>query len=242
MKISILTLFTEMFEGPFNHSIIKRAIEKQIVSIETINIRDFGLGKHRIVDDKPYGGGSGMLLRVDVVEKTIENTKCKTKCKEKIILLGARGKQFNQKKAKSLTKYEHLILICGHYEGLDERIREYIDEELSIGDYVLTGGEIPAMVITDAVVRLLPNVLGKADSSTIESFQEIVEEDPLTKQKRKYKVLEYPQYTRPEEYKNKKVPKVLLSGNHEEIEKWRKKESTKLTQKIRPDLLKPRKI
>lgn len=224
MKISILTLFPEMFESPFNHSIIKRAIEKKLIIIDYVNIRNFGIGKHRIVDDKPYGGGAGMLMRVDVVEQAIESAKCHDKKdKERIILLDPQGKKFSQKEAKRLTTYDHLIFLCGHYEGIDERIRNFVDEEISIGDYILTGGELGAMVITDAVTRLLPNVLGKEESPHIETFENML--------------LEYPQYTRPNEYKNKKVPEILLSGNHEEILKWRKEEAIKRTQQKRPDLL-----
>lgn len=225
MKVSILTLFPEMFDGPFSHSIIKRAIDKKIVELEFINIRDFGIGKHKIVDDKPYGGGAGMLLKVDVLEKAISKASCKTKnkkCREKIILLDPQGKLFNQKKAENLSKLDHLILISARYEGVDERIKKFIDEKISIGDYVLTGGEIPAMAVTDTVVRLLKNVLGKDESSKFESFKPI---------------LEYPQYTRPEVYKNLKVPTILLSGNHEKIKQWRSREAIKKTKKLRPDLL-----
>lgn len=214
-----------MFEGPFEHSIIKRAIDKKIIKLEYINIRDFGVGKHKIVDDKPYGGGVGMLLKADVLEKAISKAKCSQKakkCEEKIILLDAAGKTFNQKRAKSLAQVDHLILICAHYEGVDERIRKFIDEEISIGDYILTGGEIPAMVLMDSVVRLLKNVLGKDESSQHESFNPI---------------LEYPQYTRPSIFKGLKVPSVLLSGDHEKIKKWREEKSFKKTKKLRPDLI-----
>lgn len=213
-----------MFEGPFNHSIIKRAQNQTLIKINYVNIRDFGMSKHRVVDDKPYGGGVGMLMRVDVVDKAIERAKIfKQSKKNRTILLDPQGKKFSQQEAKRLTKYDHLILVCGRYEGIDERIRDLVDEELSIGDYVLTGGEIPAMAVIDAVIRLLPNVLGKDESSHQESFQE--------------NLLEYPQYTRPAIYKNKKVPKILLSGNHEEILKWRKEEALKRTKKRRPDLI-----
>lgn len=224
MTISILTLFPEMFEGPFNHSIIKRAVDKKLIEITYINIRDFGIGKHKVVDDKPYGGGVGMLMRVEVVDKALDYAKKNKRSKKVLaILLDPQGKKFTQKEAKRLTKYNHLILVCGRYEGIDERIRDLVDEELSIGDYVLTGGEIPAMVVTDTIIRLLPKVLGKDESSRTESFQE--------------NLLEYPQYTRPKVYKNKKVPKILLSGNHEEIQKWRKEEALKRTRKRRPDLI-----
>lgn len=226
MTISILTLFPEMFEGPFNFSIIKRAQDQNLIEINYINIRDFGISKHKVVDDKPYGGGVGMLMRVDVVDKAIEHTKNLKKFKKRrVILLDPQGKKFSQKDAKRLAQYDCLILVCGRYEGIDERTRDLVDEEISIGDYVLTGGEIPSMVVTDAVVRLLPGVLGKDESSERESFQE--------------NLLEYPQYTRPDIYKNQKVPEILLSGNHEEIQKWRKNEALKRTKKRRPDLIAP---
>lgn len=224
MKISILTLFPEMFKGPFDVSIIKRAKEKKLIDIEYINIRDFGIGKHKLVDDTPYGGGNGMLLRVDVLEKAIKNTRDKklNKSSEKVILLSAHGKTFNQKQAESFAKLKHLILICGHYEGFDERVKEYIDGEISVGDFILTGGEIPAMLITDSVVRLIKGVL-KEGSSETESFS------PL---------LEYPQYTKPQIFKKNKVPDVLISGDHQKINKWREQKSLEITSKMRPDLLK----
>jgi len=223
MKISIITLFPEMFKGPFDSSIIKRAIDNKLVSIEFINLRDFGLGKHQAVDDTPYGGGMGMILRVDVLQEAIEyakNKKLNPKL-QKVILLSAHGKQFNQKIAQNYSLLENLILVCGHYEGFDERIKEFIDEEISVGDFVLTGGEIPAMLITDSVARLIKGVI-KEDSAAFESFSPY---------------LEHPQYTKPQEYKGLKVPEILLSGNHPEIEKWRKGQSLKTTAKLRPDLL-----
>jgi len=224
MKISIITLFPEMFKGPFDSSIIKRAIDKKLILIEFINLRDFGLGKHQTVDDTPYGGGMGMILKVDVLEKAIENAKDKNldKKQQKVVLLSAHGKKFGQKIARNYSKLKNLILICGHYEGFDERVKEFIDEEISVGDFVLTGGEIPAMLITDSVSRLVQGVI-KDDSSTFESFSPY---------------LEYPQYTKPQEHKGLKVPEILLSGNHPEIEKWRKAQSLKITAKLRPDLLK----
>lgn len=235
MKISILTLFPEMFSGPFDHSILKRALDKHIIEIEYINIRNFGIGKHKIVDDTPYGGGAGMVMKVDVVTKAIEMAKCpakQDKCKEKIILLDPQGQKLEQKSARELSTYDHLILICGHYEGVDERVRKVVDEEISIGDYILTGGELPAMIVTDAVTRLLPNALGKEESPKSESFE--------TKniEGKEVKLLEYPQYTRPNEHKGLKVPEVLLSGNHKEIEKWRQEESIKKTKIRRPDFIK----
>jgi tRNA (guanine37-N1)-methyltransferase len=224
MKISIITLFPEMFKGPFESSIIKRAIDKKLVEINFINLRDFGLGAHQTVDDTPYGGGMGMILRADVLEKAINAAKDKnlSKQEQNIVLLSAHGKQFEQKIARSYTKLKNLILICGHYEGFDERVKEFIDEEISVGDFVLTGGEIPAMLITDSVARLIKGVI-KEDSAAFESFSPY---------------LEYPQYTKPQEHKGLKVPEILLSGNHLEIEKWRKEQSLRITEKLRPDLLK----
>lgn len=223
MKISILTLFPQMFEGPFDHSIVKNAREKKLVSINFINIRDFGIGRHKTVDDKPYGGGRGMILRVDVLENAILSAKDKnlTKGEQKVVLLDPRGKTFNQRKAISLSKLKHLILICGHYEGIDERVRKFVDEEISIGDFIVTGGEIPAMLITDAIIRLIKGTLDE-EVTRNESFSPH---------------LEHPQYTRPQNYKNLKVPKILLSGNHKKIEEERQETSRKITRKLRPDLL-----
>ncbi len=223
MKISILTLFPEMFSGPFDHSIVKRAKEKKLVDIKFINIRDFGIGRHKVVDDKPYGGGHGMVLRVDVLEKAIAETKDNklNKKNQKVILLSPRGKTFDQRKALKFIELKHLILICGHYEGVDERVRKFIDEELSIGDFIVTGGEIPAMLVTDAVTRLIKGVL-KEGVTFSESFS---------------KLLEYPQYTKPNSYKDLDVPPVLLSGNHGKIKSWRDKISLRTTVKLRPDLL-----
>lgn len=223
MKISILTLFPEMFQGPFDYSIIKNAKTKKKVNIEFINIRDFGIGRHKVVDHKPYGGGHGMILRVDVLAKAIVAAKDKKldAKNQKTILLSPHGKTFNQKKALELSSFKHLILICGRYEGIDERAKKFIDEELSIGNFIVTGGEIPAMLVTDAVVRLIKGVL-KEEVTTTESFS------PL---------LEYPQYTKPNTYKNFSVPEILLSGDHRKIKLWRDKESLKTTIKLRPDLL-----
>lgn len=224
MKISILTLFPEMFQGPFDVSIIKRAKEKKLVDIEYINIREFGVGKHRTVDDTPYGGGNGMVLRVDVLHKAIEKTKDKKlkKDAQKVILLGAKGKTYNQKTAESFLKLKHLIIVCGHYEGFDERIKNFVDEEISIGDFILTGGEIPAMLITDSVIRLIKGVL-RDKSAALESFSPY---------------LEHPQYTKPRKYEDLSVPEILLSGDHKRIDVWRKKESVDITSKLRPDLIK----
>lgn len=213
-----------MFSGPFDYSILKRAKEKKLVKIILVNIRDFGIGKHKIVDDKPFGGGTGMILKVDVLLTAIENSKDKklTNKEQKVFLLGAHGKKFDWKMASNLSKLKHLILVCGHYEGVDERIKNFIDGEISIGDLIVTGGEIPAMLITDAIVRLTKDVL-KEGVATSESF---------------FENLEYPHYTTPREFKGKSVPKVLLSGNHKEIEKWKKQKSIDVTKKLRPDLLK----
>jgi tRNA (guanine37-N1)-methyltransferase len=223
MKISILTLFPEMFSGPFDHSIVKNAKAKKLVSVNFVNIRKFGIGSHKTVDDKPYGGGHGMILKVDVLEKAIESTKDKNldKNSQRIILLSPHGKTFNQKKALELANLKHLILICGHYEGFDERIKKFIDEELSIGDFITTGGEIPAMLVVDAVTRLIKGVLKEGVTSS-ESFSNL---------------LEYPQYTKPNTYKGLQVPSILLSGNHGEIKSWRNKASITITSKLRPDLL-----
>jgi len=222
MKITILTLFPEMFSGPFDYSIVKRAKEKNLIEIEFVNIRDFGIGSHKMIDDTAYGGGVGMVMKVDVLHNAIKHIK-KKGIKSKTVLLSASGKTYNQKIAKEYSELDHLILICGHYEGIDERISNYIDEEISIGDYVLTGGEIPAMIITDSITRLIKGVLpeGAADNESF-SFEGL---------------LEYPHYTKPQEYEGHKVPEILLSGNHPEINKWRKEKAVEKTKKIRPDLI-----
>lgn len=220
MKIDILTLFPEMFEGFKNESIIKRAIESKKVEINTCNFRDFAKNKHKKVDDTPYGGGQGMVLMCQPVFDAVEHLK---KENSKVILLTPQGKTYNQEKAYELSKEEHLILICGHYEGFDERIRSICDEEISIGDYVLTGGEIPSMVITDSVVRLLPGVIDES-SHLNDSFNN--------------NLLDYPTYTKPRNYKGMKVPDVLLSGDHAKIDKWRLDKQLKITMEKRPDLLK----
>lgn len=217
MTISILTLFPEVFIPFFTTSILKKASKKNLVKISLVNIRDFATGSYKQVDDRPYGGGVGMVMRVDILHNAIQNVKCSAKggsnvkCRERIILLDPRGEQFTQAKANELTKYDHLILICGHYEGVDERVRKHlVDEAISIGPYVLTGGEAGAIVITDAVVRLIPGVL-KPQATADESFSTSTT------------ALEYPQYTRPETYLGWKVPEILLCGNHSKIKDWRKK-------------------
>lgn len=217
MTISIITLFPEVFEPILNSSILKRAQKKGKVSFELINLRDFGEGKHKVVDGRPYGGGAGMLLRADILAKALPKT-------GHVILTSASGKPYIQKDAQRLSKLDHLIIVCGHYEGVDQRfIEKYVNEEVSIGDYVLTGGEIPAMVIADSVIRLIPGVLKKKEATENESFST--------------NLLEHPQYTRPDIWKNKLVPPVLLSGNHKKIEEWRKEKAEEKTKKIRPDLI-----
>ncbi len=235
MKITILTLFPEMFQGPFDLSIIKRAKEKKLIEIDLINIRDFGIGKHKSVDDTPYGGGVGMIMRIDVLHTAIEQVLSKnTQKKNRIVLMSAAGKPFHQAKAKELSMYDHLILICGHYEGVDERILAFIDEEISIGDFVSTGGELPAMLITDAVTRLLPGVISEGATES-ESFSETAGGKEQTKQKL---LVEHPQYTNPREYRSLSVPDVLVSGNHKMIAKWREEEAKKKTSRNRPDISK----
>lgn len=223
MNFEVLTLFPEMFDA-VKQSIIGRAIENKLININLINIRDFSKDKHRHVDDTPYGGGAGMVIRPDVVYdayKSIENHQNK-----KVIYLSPKGKVLNQHKVKELAKENDLILLCGHYEGIDERVLEKIEvEEISIGDYVLTGGELPAMVLIDSVSRYVEGVLSE-DSIKEESFSQ------------QSSLLEYPQYTRPAVFEGVGVPQVLTSGNHQEIEKWRKEQSLAETKKKRPDILK----
>lgn len=213
-----------MFTGPFDFSIVKRAQEAGYVELSFINLRDFGLGKHQTVDDKTYGGGKGMLLRVDVLEKAVEKTLNKnlSKDEQKVVFLGPKGETYNQKKAVVLSKLKHLILICGHYEGIDQRAYNFIDEEISIGDFITTGGEIPAMLLVDSISRLISGVLPEGVTDE-ESFSG--------------NLLEYPQYTRPEVHKKSKVPSTLLSGHHEKIKQWKEKKSREVTQKTRPDLI-----
>ena len=220
MKFDVLTLFPEMFEI-LNQSIIGKAIEKDLIDINLINIRDFSKDKHKKVDDTPYGGGAGMVMKPDVVYDAYQSIKDK---QAKVIYMSPQGKPLNQKKVEELSKENHLIILCGHYEGIDQRVLDKIvDEEISIGDYVLTGGEIPAIVLIDSVSRYVEGVL-KEESIKEESFSN--------------GLLEYPQYTRPEVFEGMKVPEVLLSGHHENIEKWRKEKSLEMTKKKRPDILK----
>ncbi len=219
MKIDILTLFPNMFDGVFQESILKRAIDLHQVEINLINFRDYTKDPHNKVDDTPYGGGAGMVMRVDIVNDAIESVRTKD---SKVYLMSPAGKVFNQGMAENLSKVKHLILICGHYEGIDERITNFIDGEISIGDYILTGGETASMVITDAVTRLIDGVITK-ESLDDESFND--------------NLLDYPTYTRPQEYKGLEVPEVLLSGHHENINKWRMEQRIKRTEERRPDLL-----
>jgi len=222
VKITVLTLFPEMFSPILDESILKRAQKNNLLEIELINFRDFSTNKHKTVDDTPYGGGGGMVLSVEPLYyalKSVDGYQGALK-----ILLTPQGKTYNQKITKELVEYKHIILICGHYEGFDERIRNYIDLEISIGDYVLTGGEIAAMAVIDSVSRLIPGVLGSSASYKNDSFYD--------------DSLDYPQYTKPREFKGLKVPDVLLSGNHSEINKWREKMKEKRTRERRPDLVK----
>ena len=219
MKFDVLTLFPEMFSS-LEQSIIGRAVENGQISINLINIRDFSTDKHKKVDDTPYGGGAGMVMMPDVVYSAYESLESSD---AKVIYMSPKGKTLNQEKVEELSKESHLIILCGHYEGIDQRVLDKIvDEEISIGDYVLTGGEIPAMVLIDSVSRYVKGVL-KEDSIKEESFSN--------------GLLEYPQYTRPEIFQGERVPEVLLSGNHQEIDKWRKEKSLEITKKNRPDLL-----
>ena len=219
MRFDVLTLFPEMFAS-LKQSIIGRATENNLIEIQLTNIRDFSKDKHKKVDDTPYGGGAGMVIRPDIVYDAYQSVK---KENAKVIHMSPKGTVLNQEKVKQLSEEKHLIIICGHYEGIDQRvIDEIVDEEISIGDYVLTGGELPAMVLVDSVSRYVEGVLNK-DSTSEESFSN--------------GLLEYPQYTRPEEFRGKKVPEVLLSGHHENIKKWRSEQAIKITKANRPDLL-----
>lgn len=237
MNIDVLTLFPAMFEGVFTSSILGKAREKGIVNLSTVNFRDFAGNKHNTVDDYPYGGGGGMVLKPDPIFAAVESLPgvlsggpdtagepASTRAKPRVILMCPQGETFTQRKAEELSREEHLIFICGHYEGYDERIREYlVTDELSIGDYVLTGGELPAMVVIDSVVRLLPGVLGNEQSAVTDSFST--------------GLLEYPHYTRPVEFRGWTVPDVLISGHHANITEWRRLQSLYRTFKRRPELL-----
>ncbi|WP_100373226.1 tRNA (guanosine(37)-N1)-methyltransferase TrmD [Bacillus sp. FJAT-45037] len=224
MRIDVLTLFPEMFRGVFGSSILKKAAGEGLVTFQAVDFREYATNKHKKVDDYPYGGGAGMVLSPQPIFDAVEAQINTSKVTPRIIMLCPQGERYTQDKAEELAQEEHLILLCGHYEGYDERVREYlVTDEISIGDYVLTGGELGAMVIADSVTRLLPGVLGNADSAVTDSFST--------------GLLEHPQYTRPADYKGRVVPDVLLSGHHANIEAWRKKESLKRTLNRRPDLL-----
>lgn len=231
LKIEILTLFPKMFVGPFQESLIQKAETKGLIQIKIHNLRDFSLDKHQQVDDKPFGGGAGMVLKLEPIFNALktlgavsgDGAKIKENNSPWVIYLSPQGEKLCQKKALELSNKNHLILICGHYEGLDERAMDWIDEEISIGDYVLTGGEIPAMVLTDSISRLIPGVVKEWDSIAHDSFFN--------------SMLDYSHYTRPQKFLGKEVPEVLISGNHEEVAKWKKKDSLLKTLKKRADLL-----
>ncbi|WP_040980071.1 tRNA (guanosine(37)-N1)-methyltransferase TrmD [Oceanobacillus jeddahense] len=224
MHIDILTLFPEMFHGVMESSILKKAAEKEQFSYQLVDFRDYSMHKHKKVDDYPYGGGAGMVLTPQPVFDAVEAVKKERSSHPRVVLMCPQGEPYTQKKAEELAQEEHLIFICGHYEGYDERIREHlVTDEISIGDYVLTGGELGAMVVVDSVVRLLPEALGNEESAKQDSFST--------------GLLEYPHYTRPSDFRGMKVPDVLLSGNHANIETWRRKQSLKRTTQRRPDLL-----
>jgi tRNA (guanine37-N1)-methyltransferase len=229
MKIDILTLFPEMFRGVFDESMMRIARDKGLVTVNIHNLRKWTHDKHRTVDDKPFGGGPGMVMKVEPVDEAL--TQIRSSAEKEVVpavvLLTPQGKTFNQAAAKTLSVLEHVIFICGHYEGFDERIRGLVDLELSTGDYILTCGEIPAMTVCDAVVRLIPGVLGDEECLLDESFEN--------------GLLEYPQYTRPSEYKSMKVPEVLLSGDPKKINEWQKKRAIERTRQRRPDLLREEK-
>jgi len=224
IRFDILSLFPEMFESPFHYSILKRAKEKGLLDICLHNIRDYAEDKHRVTDDAPYGGGGGMVMKVEPIERAISSI-VHHRDDVLIVLLTPQGELFNQDIARELSSCSRIVLVCGHYEGVDERVRTcLIDREISIGDYILTGGEIPAMVVIDAVSRLVPRVLGNDESVFMDSLSD--------------GLLEYPHYTRPANYRGWQVPEVLLSGNHREIQAWRRRESLRRTRLKRPDLLK----
>lgn len=224
MKIDILTLFPDMLRGAFQNSILKRAVEQGKISYDLVDFREFAANKHKKVDDYPYGGGAGMVLTAQPIFDAVDHIKEKHQTKPRVILMCPQGERYRQAKAEELAKEEHLIFICGHYEGYDERIRQHlVTDEISIGDYVLTGGELGALVVVDSVVRLLPDVLGNEISAKEDSFST--------------GLLEHPQYTRPADFRGMKVPDVLLEGHHAKIDEWRKRKSLQRTYERRPDLL-----
>ncbi|WEG72586.1 tRNA (guanosine(37)-N1)-methyltransferase TrmD [Vagococcus intermedius] len=224
MRIDVLTLFPRMFEGPLTESILGKAIEKELLNVNVMNFRDFSDNKHQNVDDYPYGGGAGMLLKVQPIDGAMKQITRETpETTKRVILLDPAGKKFDQKMAEEFSKEEHLVFICGHYEGYDERIRSVVTDEVSLGDYVLTGGELGAMVMIDATVRLLPDVLGNEQSAITDSHST--------------GLLEHPQYTRPADYNGMEVPEVLRNGNHKLIAEWQLKESLRRTYQRRPEML-----
>lgn len=224
MNIDILTLFPNMFTGPMTESIIGKAVERELVSINPTNIRDYAFDKHNTVDDYPFGGGAGMLLKAQPIVDALDDIKSKhPETTPRVVLMDPAGKTFNQELAEEFAKESHLVFICGHYEGYDERIKKHVTDEVSIGDFILTGGELGAMVMVDSVVRLLPEVLGNKVSSQTDSFST--------------GLLEHPQYTRPRDFRGDVVPEVLFSGNHAKIEEWQEKESLRKTWLKRPDLI-----
>jgi tRNA (guanine37-N1)-methyltransferase len=223
MRFDILSIFPEMFNLFTEHGIIGRAVKGEKIKVNIVNIRDFGVGPHLMTDDRPFGGGDGMVMKPEPIFQALKSIP-KVKGGRKVLMLTPQGQLFNQSIARDLCKLEQIILVCGRYEGVDERVTKYIDMEISIGDYVLSGGELPAMIIMEAVSRLIPGVLGGARSNLEESFENYL--------------LEYPQYTRPRVFQGDGVPSVLLSGNHEKIKHWRKIQSIKRTLEKRPDLLK----
>ena len=225
MKIDVVTLFPEMFDSPLSHSIMKRAIDKDLLEVNKVNFRRFGSGKHQHVDDTPYGGGAGMLLKPEPIFQSMEEINHREpNTTKRIILMDPAGKPFDQNMAEEFSREEHLVFICGHYEGYDERIRSLVTDEVSLGDYVLTGGELAAMVMMDAAVRLIPGVLGNENSVKEETFEN--------------DLLEYPQFTKPKNWEGKSPPEVLLSGDHAKIKGWRLSQSEAITRRQRPDLWK----
>jgi len=219
VKISILSLFPGSFRGPLDESIIGRARERELVEIDLIDIRDFASGKHKVVDDRPYGGGPGMVMMAEPIVRAIESLE-----KGRVIYLSPQGRSLQSAHCRRLAHEEHLILLCGHYEGVDERVLEWVDEEISIGDYVLTNGCLPAMVLIDAAARFVPGVVGREESTREDSFEE--------------GIFDYPHYTRPEVFQGKKVPDILLTGHHKKIEEWRREKAVRKTQEVRPELMK----
>jgi tRNA (guanine37-N1)-methyltransferase len=224
MIIDILTIFPEMVVSPLEESILGKAIQRRLIAVRVINIRDFATDRHQTTDDRPYGGGSGMVMKVEPLVRAIRHCRS-TEPPGRVILLSPQGRPFSQDVAREFSRERHLTLVCGRYEGVDERVRRhFVDDEISIGDYVLTGGELPALVVLDAVARLLPGVLGCSESTAEESFTNAL--------------LEYPQYTRPETFEGHQVPEILLSGNHPAVRRWRRQQSLSRTWQRRPDLLK----